>query len=446
MPVFAPQAVKLKCPNCGTEIVAHAFSIVDAQSMPAVKGALLSGQLNTFTCPKCGLTGMLNVPLFYHDTEKELALVYLPAELDLAEPQRQQIIGEMTRAVMNALPAEKRKGYLLQPRQFLTLTNFMDTILEAEGIDKALLEERRQKGALVDRLVAVMDDPVAFKILVEDKKSLIDEEFYGMLRYSIDIAAAEGHKDVAGQLSRLYERLLPVTEAGRKIQAYQEAVEFLNQQPGRGQVLEKVLSVQTDVQLEALVRVLRPLLDYIFFQHLANRIRQAEQDGNAEEARRLESLRDRILAITDQVDRETTEAVNQAASVLRSILAAPDLEKAVEENLDQVNDLFLFVLSSQLKEAQQRGLKELAERLAQVWSIISRRLQPEVPPEIALIEEVLSLRYPEETRTFLETHKEEVTPQVLDIMEALAKDMEAHGREDVARRLREVRAQALAMA
>ncbi len=445
MPYFAPQKIAVKCPTCGTEQTVPVFTLIDAKDMPDAVQALILGALNTFNCPQCGTSGMVSAPLMYHNADKQLAYLFFPPQANMPQEERQRIIGEMTRALMSSLPNDHPKGYLLQPREFLTLPSLLDAIMEAEGVDKNLLEERRRKGELIDKLLAVVDDNIAFAAVVGQHKNKLDQEFYELLRFARDSAVALGHKEEAERLERLRQRLLPLTEWGRKERAYDRAISFLRSRPNREQFLDRLLEAEEDVEIEALVQVARPLADYIFFQMLAERIKKAQEEGNEEQVKRLSALRDKVLKIAEQVDRETQKAVDEATTLLREILSAPDLDKAIEENLDKIDDVFLFVLSSQLEEARQRRLDEVAFSLQKVWNAIRRHLRPDVPPEIALIEDLMSLQYPDETRAYLEEIKDQLSSEVLTLLEAVAADMERQGMKEEAKRLRAIRGQALSI-
>jgi len=410
-----------------------------------VVNALIMGALNVFTCPRCGTTGMLDVPLFYHHRTKQLAYIYVPQRGNITQEQRQRIIGEMTRAIMRSLPEDHPKGYLLQPREFLTLTSLLDAIMEAEGIDKEALEERRKKSELIDRLLSVMDDNVAFAAVVGQHKDKLDPEFYALLRYARDTAEAIGHKEEAQKLETLRQRLLPLTDWGRKEQAYDKAVEFLRKQPSREEFLEQLVQAENEQEVEALVRVARPLADYQFFRLLTQRIEKEHKARRSQEAKRLEKLRERVLALTEEVDRETQRALNEAADLLKTLLAAADVEKAVEEHLKDINEVFLFLLSSEMKEAQAAGLQEAYERLKAVWDAVDKRLRPNVPPELLIIETLLTLPYPEETRKYLQQHRDQITPELTELMRVLADDLERQGERDAAKHLRGIRAQTLAV-
>ena len=95
--------------------------VIDVSKDPSTKARLLQGRTNVAACPSCGATGRLNAPFAYHDPHKQLLLVFAPAELGVKEQDRQKVIGELTKAVMDSLPAEQRKSYLFQPQMFLTI-------------------------------------------------------------------------------------------------------------------------------------------------------------------------------------------------------------------------------------------------------------------------------------------------------------------------------------
>ena len=443
MPYFQPERVPVKCPACGFEFTMPIFSIIDAKDMPDVVDALILGVLNTGTCPRCGAPVYTEGPLFFHHPDKQVAFVYIPPQANIPPTERQKIIGEMTRAVMSHLPQEHPKGYLLQPREFLSLPNMLDAIMEAMGVDKELLEERRRKGELIDKLLAVMDDPMALSAVVGENRDLLDEEFYGLLRYARDTAAQLGHQQEAEQLEALRQKLLPMTEWGRREKAFEDALAFLRTSPTREQLLERVLDAD-DLALDALVKVLRPLFDYSFFKLLSQRIKEVKKE-DPQEAQRLEALRERLLQLTEEADRDAQQALEKASNLLQELLTAPDVEKAVEEHLPEMDDVFFFLLSSQLKEARQKGLKDLADRLELVWRTVERKVRGDVPPEMDFLERLFYLSYPEETKQFLLKNREMLTPEVLELMKVLAEDLEKRGITEGAQHLRQIRAQAMAL-
>ena len=106
---------QLTCPQCRTPFATSVIQVIDVDQYPQLKEMLLAGQLNVAQCPACGWAGQVGTPLVYHDSAHELFMVFLPPELGLGHLEEQQLIGRLTRAVVENTPQEKRKGYLLQP-------------------------------------------------------------------------------------------------------------------------------------------------------------------------------------------------------------------------------------------------------------------------------------------------------------------------------------------
>ncbi len=446
MPFFQPHRMRVTCPTCSMEVDVAVFPIIDSPDMRDIAQALILGVVNIFQCPRCGTSGMISTPLLYHNAEKKLAYLFIPpTQQVIPQEERQRLIGELTRAVMNSLPNEHPKGYLLQPREFLTFPSMLEAIMEAEGIDRNLLEDWRKKGALIDKLLTVVDDDLAFASVIGQHRQELTPEFYEMLRYARDSSLALGQREEAEKLERLRQRLLPLTEWGRKERALDRALAFLRTEPDRERFLERLIQAEDENDVEALVKVARPLADYAFFKMLTDRIKQAKKAGKQEEAERLARLRDRVLQLTEEVDRQTQEAVERATHLLRTFLSAPDLEKAVDEHLEEIDDTFMFVLSAQIDEAKRRNIRDLVAALRRVSRTILRRTRPDIPFEILVIEDLATLEYPDETREYLEDMKDELTPEVLAVMDAVAGEMERRGLKEEAKRLRAIRAQALAL-
>ena len=120
MPAPETQTVTVTCPACHAQYSTSVQNVVDVGQDPRLKSLLLQGRLNVGVCPQCGTGGMLGLPFTYHDPEKEILFCLVPQELRMSETERQRAIGQMSNAVINRLPAEQRKGYLLRPRIFLT--------------------------------------------------------------------------------------------------------------------------------------------------------------------------------------------------------------------------------------------------------------------------------------------------------------------------------------
>ncbi len=443
----AYQTVHVICPNCSNRFASPVLAIVDVGQTPEAKALFLSGQLNIAVCPQCGHASRLSTPIVYHDPEQELLFTYLPPESGLPEPEQQRIIGELTNRVMSALPAEQRKGYLLRPRSFLRLEGMIEAILEADGITPEMVQSQRAKSMLLDRLLHASSDDAREHIAHENNDE-IDYEFFQILSLNIELAQASGQAETAQQLLGLRKQLLDWTSAGRQVAAREEAIRELGTRVTREGLLEKLVNAalaREQSKIEVLVEVARPAIDYIFYQQLTGRIEAAQNSGNIQDAETLKALRESILDLTAEIDAAVQRAMEEATQFLQEILQSDDLEKAIRANLDQIDDPFMNALAVALQTAEQTGRTADVEKLRRVSEIIMELIQESQPPEIQLINQLLTAEYPEGTQLLLDENREQVSVQLLEIMRLVTDDLEQSGREQVAQRLAQIRKQAAVM-
>ena len=128
-------------------------------------------------CPYCGYEGRLATPIVYHDADKELLLTYFPPELGLPINEQERLIGPMITQIMNRLPPEKRKGYLLKPTANFTFESMMETILGKDGITPEMIKAQQERLNLIDRLLQVTSADVRSELIKQNAK-LFDEQFF----------------------------------------------------------------------------------------------------------------------------------------------------------------------------------------------------------------------------------------------------------------------------
>lgn len=443
----AYQTIPVVCPNCNHRFASPVLTIIDVGQNPEAKTLFLSGQLNIAVCPQCGHAGMLSTPILYHDPENEFLFNYLPPELELPEPEQQRIIGDMTNRVMSTLPPEQRKGYLLRPRSFLRLEGMIEAILEADGITPEMLQSQRAKSALLSRLLQASSDD-ARQLIAQENEDQIDYEFFQILTLNIELAESGGHVETAQQLLSLRKQLLDWTSAGRQVAAREEAIKELGARVTREELLEKLVDAALageQTKIETMVTLARPVVDYIFYQGLTGRIEAAQRAGKTQEAETLKTLRESILDLTAEVDAQVRQATEEATQLLKEILQSDDLEKAIHAKLDRIDDLFMDVLAMNLQAAMQTGQSADIEKLQQISDIILELIQESQPPEIQFMNRLMTAEYPVGTQALLEENREQVNAQLLEIMRLVQEDLEQNGREQIARRLAQIREQAAAL-
>ncbi|HNZ13391.1 MAG TPA: CpXC domain-containing protein [Anaerolineaceae bacterium] len=417
------------CPRCRTPLLAEVEQVVDVAVDPQAKQRLLSGSLNVIECQNCGYSGMLATPLVYHDPEKELLLTYFPPELGLPINEQERVMGPLISQVVNRLPAEKRKAYLLRPQLMLTFETLLNRVLEADGITREMIEDQQKRLNLLRRLLSTTQSETRVEI-IKQEEALIDENFFALLGQIGESAVHNNEQQMAQALMMLQQELLENTELGRKLkeraEETQAAIQSLQAASQAGLTREKLLDLiveaPTETRRAALVGMARSGLDYQFFQILSDRIEAAA----GPQREQLTALRDQLLEMTKAIDAEVQTQVQAAEDLLNSLVTAENIEAATEEHLPEFNDFFINVLKAELQAAQQKGDQARLEKLQRVVMVLQHA---SARPEMELVEKLVSAGTDEARRTVLQANAEMVTPEFLEILNRLAVQSEAEGQQ-----------------
>ena len=206
---------QIACPRCRQMIAANVEQLFDVTQDPQAKQRLLGGVSNMARCPHCGYQGRLATPIVYHDNDKELLLTFFPPELSLPLNEQERVIGPLIKQVMDRLPPEKRKGYLLNPIPNLTYEFMIQTILSKDGITPEMLKEQQDRVSLIERLMQASSNDVRSE-LIKQNTDLFDEQFFALFSRIAQSAAASGQEQVARSLVEVQKQLLEETAFGRE--------------------------------------------------------------------------------------------------------------------------------------------------------------------------------------------------------------------------------------
>lgn len=439
---FPQTPTAITCPFCRAQVTVPVRQIVDVSQEPFLKEAVLAGRLNVFRCPACGNVGVLATPFFYHDPDKELAFVFMPMQVGLQNADQQRLIGSLSNAVMSRLPPEKRKAYLLQPKQFFTQQSLTEAILAADGITPEMLAAQQAKVELLQHMLEMAEEQrPAF---IQENDARLDDEFWGIFT-SLAVSAQAGGEDLAPLVS-LRNQLVEHSTVGRKIKKQHQALEAFAANPSRESLLEQLVLAPDAETREMLVTFGRSLLDYPFFQALTARIEAATAAGDKDQAAQLTNLRKEVQEVREKLDVATRAVFEARAALLREMAISQDPTKVARQHLPELDDIFFSVLESNLDAAQQAGQQEAFERLQRAGEAAMRAIQSAQPPEVRFINVLLSLDYPDQTRQLLEANKHALAPQFINWMRRLADDLRRREQTDAADKLEKVIQQAAQMA
>ncbi len=440
---FAPVPTPIQCPFCRSPLTVPLHQVVDVTEEPGLKNALLAGVLNAFRCSSCGNTASLASPFLYHDADKELAFIFMPLQTGIKETDQQRMIGSMTNALMSKLPPEKRKAYLLQPKQFFTLQNLVEAILEADGITKEMLAAQRAKMELLQTIADVpLDQLPAF---IQEHDAELDEEFFGLVSTAMTSARAGGAANDYEQLAKMRDQLMEHSTVGTKIAAQQKVLEAFAAEPSQANLLDQLANAPDAETRKMLVGFGRGLLDYSFFQALTAKIEAATKAGDQDTVHKFTTLRKEIQETREELDAAARAVYEQRAALLNEMANSADLAQFARQHLDELDDIFFNVLESNLGLAHQSGQQTVFERLQAVGEAAMRAIQASQPAELRFVNALLSVDYPDKTGQLLEANRQALTPEFINWMRRLAGDLRNRERTEAADKLDKIIEQAAGM-
>jgi hypothetical protein len=430
MPPIPPQTVEINCPNCQTRFPVQLYNVVDVTQQPELKQQLLSGQLNLAVCTNCGTATMLSTPLIYHDLEKQLCLVFIPPELNVSAEQQERLIGETTGILMQNVPEGAPRGHLLTPRRLMSLPSLIDTILEADGIPREVLEQQRKRVELISELASAMADEQQFAALIAERQNELTPELISTIDAFIQTGVQEGQDESIRVLQMLKQWLSSHVDMSA---AAPEQVSESDIQQAVSQI-----AAASDEELDEMIAELRPAIDYSFFQAWTERIDQLQQQGNTAEAERLTARRTYIRELIEQMDKEAQELFEASANLLREVLADDEPEAVLRANAERLDDAFMLVLSANVASAQRAGQDDLAHRLEEVSQMALEIVQENMPPEDRLINRLLMAQSAEESSAMLRSNMAQVTPEFVKRLNEMADQQDKEGVKAAAERLRKL--------
>ena len=438
---MAQSLTQINCPNCKNPIQVSINQLIDVGHEPEAKSRLLSGGHNHIVCNICSYQGQIATPIVYHDPEKELLLTYIPVEIGIAKDEQERLLGRLINQAIDRLPAEKRKGYLLQPQAVLTMQGLIDRILEADGISKEDLDAQRSKLRLFEALLRTPEEGIPQ--FAQENSDELDEAFFQLASFSLQATDDENARAAANQQLQL---LLPETSFGKEIIARDtetrlaaESLQQLGDEGTRDKLLEIFIEAPTEIRVDALVQLTRPALDYVFFQKLTEKIDQATDEVKA----KLTALRQRILELTQEIDKAQEERAAEASQLIQALMQTDDLDQAIKDALPRVDELFLSLLHSNIQAADERNDTDMAKKLRDIDERLKQIINEALPPGLQLAQRMLEVEDLEQAQMLLNDSVDLVDEQLLGALLSTTQRLEQAGDEEGSKRIREMHRMAL---
>ena len=414
---------QIACPNCRQMIAANIEQLFDVTQDPQAKQRLLGGVSNMARCPHCGFQGRLATPIVYHDNAKELLLTFFPPELNVPLQEQEKIIGPLIKKITDSLPAEKRKGYLLSPSPNLTYESMIKVILGKDGVTPEMLKAQQDRVQIVERLIQASSADVRSE-LIKQNSALFDEQFFALFSRLAQGALQSGQESVGRQLADVQRQLLDETEFGRglkesvgELETAQKSLQEAGQGLTREKLLDFVLESPNDARLRGYATIARQGMDYQFFQLLTEKIDKATGD----EKTRLESIREKLLDYTNEMDKQIEARYKQAQEFVESLLGQDDIVKAVRDNLDGFTQDSVDLVNQLLRQASE---KNDYTRMGKLQKMVEVLREVSTPPEVALVEQLLDAPDEASLEQMLEANKAMINDQFMQAVIGLVGQVE----------------------
>ena len=155
---------------------------------------------------------------------------------------------------------------------------------------------------------------------------------------------------------------------------------------------------------------------------------------------RLIELRDKLLELTREIDRQMEKRRIAARQQLDEILKAPDVTEALQQNLQTVDDYFLQELNQAMQSARQSGDLEKIGKLQKIVELLQSLSAP--PPEVAFIGELVEAESDENRRALLENNKDR-SRRFMSALANIVAQVEDSDDKELAERMKAVHRQVL---
>lgn len=428
--------------------MASVTAIIDVDHNPQAKNELLGGILNLVNCPNCSQQGMATTPLVYHDASKEMLVTYVPTELNMNADMSDRLVGTLVREVTDSMDNKLIKGYVLQPRRALTLQGLVEQVLEADGISREYLDAQKERARLVQMFLQTSPD--TYESLVKEHDERLDEQFFQTMNLVAEQYAQQGRPDLGEHVLRVQQMIAQHSTVGKRlleksrqqdvaIEAAAKALQSFEKQPTPDEVLAMVRPhAQDELQTQAFVALARPIFDDAFFAVL----NKAIEEASADERPHLESMRDRIQALTQELDQHSQSQMQEASNFLKHLLSMKNPEEVIQANIEVIDNTFMTVLDLNIQEATRHNDQEAVAKLEKIQTIVRESLRQQMQPEIRFINDLLEAPTEADATKIMQEQVGQFGAELLEAFDALIELIASQGHQPLVVKLQALRQEA----
>jgi hypothetical protein len=152
-----------------------------------------------------------------------------------------------------------------------------------------------------------------------------------------------------------------------------------------------------------------------------------------------------VLEIRDRLDAEARALYEKRSALLRDLLLSSNPESLARRRFPEIDQVFLSVLSSALREAEEKGDEQGAKALQALWNLVLRLMEETLPPEVRLFNRLMAAEDGAQVDKLLQENSALVTERFVRFVEGAEPNVHRTGPPEAADRLALVLEKARAM-
>ncbi len=444
---YPPASISITCPHCSASQPSIIFPIQDYGANPELLGMFLSGQLDRFVCAGCQQALMLQLPVLVHLPQQEFLAVVVPETAD-ANAAPQDVIGNLSTSFLSKVPLKERKGYMLAPRQFMSMERLRDTLWEFQGVTREMRKRQQEQMVLLQQLLQAQSDPDVLESVVSSSGQLIDRTFILHLMQSAQEVPQESEEGKGIRAVLTY--LLDHTPTGQQIRAQQEVLTDLLRRMQAGMDMAEQARVLTEYWSQdsghdivlTLVRTLPQRFGYEFLLELSTLIELEEQETARAAMEEMRSQIDALMKAMAQQQAQLQQNIYQASvSLISTALEAEDPAALLRKQMTLLRGPFLPVLMNMMAQAEKNKATDVVARLLYLRDVALQVQEETMNEEDRLLFRLITSRTVGAARTLMEQHKQQISRSLLDKMNKMESELRANDMADQAQKIKSLRGQ-----
>ncbi len=203
---------EIACPFCGREQTVDLWDSLDVDRDPELREALLAGRINRVECAGCRKSFRIDLPLVYHDRERDVFIHYEPLAGGRTLEQAEQGFREAVRELQKAWPPD-----VVPPEIHLVIE-------WSELVERVFLLEEGLDARLVEHVKYLMYRQNPAKLPAETKNLLFDaqDSTDAQLCFVVQDRATRKLEALLNFARADYEALVNVFDSGEQLALLEE--------------------------------------------------------------------------------------------------------------------------------------------------------------------------------------------------------------------------------